>query len=115
MGSINSVRGRKEVDRMKAETKEIIDDLEHMKNWGEFFAYQHRSIDRTIELIKEFDGQSEQARLDRAVQKAFEEGYCVEKDNGDWSEDGEEYELNLETIASNETQLLEWAEQEVTK
>ena len=40
---------------MKQTTQEIIDDLEYMKKYGEFFAYQNLSIDSAIERLKQYD------------------------------------------------------------
>lgn len=52
------------------EAKEIIDDLEYMKKYGEFFKYQHQAIDEAIALIKEYQSPE--------IQRLIEIGKAVE-------------------------------------
>lgn len=52
------------------------------------------------------------AEIGKATENAFEKGYSVCKDNGDWIEDGEFYEVDIEEIASTGDELLEWCKEE---
>ena len=78
------------------------------------FPYTPKQVEKLVnEAILELYQLEHQARIGRAVMKAFEQGYSVMRDDGDFEETFDNdmaYFYDLKTIANNEQDLLEWAE-----
>ena len=98
-------------------TEKMIRDLEATKKSfeGKFVGTGEVNVAWMIEdIIKFIKSQESDAELGRAVRKAFEEGYSVMRDDGDFEETFDNdivYEYDLKTIAINEKNLLKWAKE----